>query len=136
MSTATKAHIVYELLDEPSPDVIALVEFVSPEINDPIRGEELGEQLDSLLRRDIPMRYVLDFGGVRKLGSTAFCRLAGFARGVHQCGGEVTACGLNDNLALGAAMSGLENEVIFAPNVKHAVRLAREYNHQNMEDEG
>ncbi|WP_165235823.1 hypothetical protein, partial [Aquisphaera insulae] len=123
-----------ELLDEPTPEPIALVEFTSREISDPIRGQELGDQLDSLVRRDVPMRYVLDFGGVRKLGSTAFCRIADFARDVHRCGGEVTACGLADGLALGAAMSGLDGEIEFTTSVPRAVALAREAPSSDPED--
>ena len=43
-------------------------------------ADELGEQLESLIRPELPRNYVLDFGNVRSFGSSVFGALAGFVR--------------------------------------------------------
>jgi hypothetical protein len=124
-ATTTKAHIAYELLEKTSPQVV-VVGFVTRDISDPIHGQELGEQLDSLICPDLPMRYVLDFAGIRALGSTAFCEITAFARRVRWWGGQVLACNLGAELSLGAALSGLDDHVEFANSLREAIALASE----------
>jgi hypothetical protein len=123
-TTTTNPHIVYELLYERGLD-IAVVQFESREVSDPIHGRELGEQLDSLICPDLPMRFVIDFAGVRTLGSTAFCEIAAFARRVRWWGGQVKACNLDEPLSLGAALSGLVDHVEFADTLRSALNSVR-----------
>jgi len=126
MSTTTsKAHIAYELMDKTNPSVV-VVGFVSRDISSPIHERELGEQLDSLICPDLPLRFVLDFKCAEALGSTAFCEVAAFARRVRWWGGEVIACNLAPHLSLGAALSGLDSHVEFVADPRTAIRLARE----------
>jgi hypothetical protein len=120
----TQPHIVYDLLYEQGLE-IAVVQFESRDISDPTHGRELGEQLDSLICPDLPMRYVLDFAGVRALGSTAFCEIAAFARRVRWWGGQVKACNLAEPLSLGAALSGLDDHVEFAATLRSAVNMVQ-----------
>src|SRR5262245_46408251 len=73
MSTTStiQAHISYELMDEEEPEVV-VIEFLSRAISDPVHAHELGEQLDSLIRSELPLSFVIDFKNVKALGSTAF----------------------------------------------------------------
>src|SRR5213082_912585 len=71
VKSTAQAHINYELIGEPRPEVV-LIEFMNAEIVDPSHARELGEQLASLVRDDLPRQIVLDFKDVRALGSTAF----------------------------------------------------------------
>ncbi len=105
MSSATtvQAHIAYEVIDDRHPDIV-LVEFLSHEIAGPHQSEELGEQLDSLIRADLPSIFVIDFAQVRSLGSTAFGEIMSFARKVDR----LYICNLRDHLRLGAALIGLD----------------------------
>src|SRR4051812_404719 len=92
-TTMNQTHIAYDLLDRTKPAVVVIA-FETHDLTDPTHGKELGDELDSLICPDLPMRYVLDFEGVRAMGSTAFCELAAFARRVRWWGGQVTACNL------------------------------------------
>src|SRR5262245_49007726 len=62
MSTAidTRAHIAYELIDDDNPEVV-VIEFLSPEICGSLLAGELGEQLHSLIRPELPENFVIDF---------------------------------------------------------------------------
>ena len=122
MSTAitTHAHIAYELIGDDIPEVV-VIEFLSPHMAGRLLADELGEQLDSLIRPDLPRNYVLDFGNVRSFGSSVFGALAGFVRR----GGLVRVCNLDDTLRLGATLIGLDGWVEFADNRQAAIRAAR-----------
>ncbi len=122
MSTlaAVQAHIAYELIDDNDPKVV-VIEFLSPEIASPLHALELGEQLHSLIRSELPRNYVIDFGNVRSLGSTAFGEIATFVRRV----GRVRVCNLDETLRLGAALIGLEDWVEFADSRHAAIRAAK-----------
>jgi anti-anti-sigma factor len=115
MSTTSilQAHINYELIGEPRPEVM-LIEFMSADIVDPDHARELGEQLASLVRDDLPRQIVLDFKDVRALGSTAFGEIVSFARRVGWRNGRVLVCNLRDTLRLGAALIGLDAHADFA----------------------
>jgi anti-anti-sigma regulatory factor len=122
MSTlaTAQAHIAYELIDDNNPKVV-VIEFLSQEIFCPGHAIEMGEQLRSLIRPDLPRNYVIDFAKVRSLGSTAFGAIVNFIRQV----GRVRACNLDECLQLGAALIGLEDWVEFADNRHAAIRAAR-----------
>jgi anti-anti-sigma regulatory factor len=122
MSTtaAVQAHIAYELIDDNSPKAV-VIEFLSPEIASPLHALELGEQLNSLIRPELPRNYVIDFGHVRSLGSTAFGEIARFVRRVDR----VRVCNLDETLRLGAALIGLDDWVEFADSRHAAIRDAR-----------
>jgi anti-anti-sigma regulatory factor len=122
MSTTTtiQAHIAYELIDDHEPDVV-VIEFLSHEIASSFHSRELGEQLDSLIRPDLPQSFVIDFGNVRSLGSTAFGEIASFA---HKVGG-LTVFNMPESLRLGAALIGLDLCAEFAANRQAAIDEAR-----------
>ncbi len=63
---------------------------------------------------------MIDCGGVRSLGSTAFSEILSFVRTAR----PVWICNLDDSLRLGAAMVGLENWATFAANRRAAVAEA------------
>jgi len=120
-TTATiQAHIVYELIDDNDPRVV-VIEFQTHDFSSPVHAFELGEQLDSLIRPELPRTYVIDFGKVRSLGSTAFGEITRFVRRA----GCVRICNLDETLRLGAALIGLEDWVEFADSRHAAIRDAR-----------
>jgi anti-anti-sigma regulatory factor len=121
MSTTTvQHHIAYELIDEAHPDVVA-IEFVSQQITSPVHARELGEQLDSLIRPELPQNFVLDMGNVRALGSTAFGEIVAFARKV----GGLWVCNMHPELRLGASLIGLDDCAEFVANRYAAINRAR-----------
>jgi anti-anti-sigma regulatory factor len=125
MSTTIKqSHIAYELLDRAEPSVVVIA-FETPDLSDPVHGRELGEELDSMICPDLPVRFVIDFEDVRAMGSTAFCELEAFARRVRWWGGRVEACNLDPCLMFGASLSGLDEQVEFAGSLRAAVAMAR-----------
>jgi anti-anti-sigma regulatory factor len=128
-ATATHTHIVYELIDDDNPEVV-VIEFQSPEICGPHLSAELAEQLESLIRPELPQNFVIDFGNVRSLGSSAFGEIADFARRVWR----VRLCNLNWSLQLGAAMIGLEGWVEIAESRQAAIRAARRDARRSEED--
>jgi len=123
-TSTTQAHIDYELIDGWEPNVV-VIGFVSPTISDPDHAHELGEQLDSLIRSDLPLNFVIDFKDVEALGSTAFGEINAFARRVRWWGGSVRICNLHDSLQLGAALIGLEEHAQFARSRQSAIQEAR-----------
>jgi len=80
--TMTCAHIACESIGTDKPELV-VIEFLSPEICSPVHAREFGAQLDSLSRPDVPQNFVIDFTNVRSIGSTAFCEIADFVRGVR-----------------------------------------------------
>jgi hypothetical protein len=122
MSTPTtlQAHIAYELIDDCYPDVV-VIEFLSQEIVGPWHARELGEQLHSLIRPDLPHTFVLDFGNVRSLGSTAFGEIVSFAHSV----GRLCVCNMHEKLRLGADLIGLNLCADYAVNRRVAINSAR-----------
>jgi anti-anti-sigma regulatory factor len=129
ITTTIQAHIAYELIDETSPGVV-IVEFLSQDLAGTLQAHELGEQLDSLIRPDLPSNYVIDFGNVRSLGSTAFGEIVAFAHKVRR----LYVCGMDGNLRLGAALIGLDDCAEFAANRRSAVNAARRYAMRGEED--
>jgi len=115
-----QAHIAYELIDEASPEVVVIT-FLSPEIAGPLHSVELRQQLDSLIRPDFPRVFVIDFGNVRSLGSSAFGEIVSFARKVAR----TYVCNMRHNLRLGAALIGLEDCAEFAASRRAAISEAR-----------
>jgi anti-anti-sigma regulatory factor len=121
MSTATitHAHIAYDLIDDERPEVVT-IEFLSHEIAGPHLARELREQLESLIRPELPRNFVIDFANVRSLGSSAFGEIADFVRRV----GRVRVCNLDNTLRLGASLIGLDPWVEFAESRQVAIRAA------------
>ena len=128
-TTTTQAHIAYELIDEDNPEVVA-IEFLSHDITSPLHAYELGEQLDSLIRPGLPRYFVIDFGNVRSLGSTAFGAIVAFVRRV----GRVWVCNMQETLRLGAALIGLDDHAEFAANRQVAIRAAKREARRGQED--
>src|SRR4051812_20698962 len=95
-TSGTQAQIAYELIDDDNPEVV-VIEFLSHEITGPLPAHELGEQLDSLIRPELPRNFVIDFSNVRSLGSTAFSEIVGFVRSA----GRVRVCNMQRTLRLG-----------------------------------
>jgi anti-anti-sigma regulatory factor len=121
MSTATavQAHIAYELIEDTKHQVV-VIEFSIHDLTSPVLARELGEQLSSLIRPQALQYFVLDFAGVRALGSTAFSEIVSF---VHKAR-PVWVCNLDGSLRLGAALTGLDNWARFAANRRAAITEA------------
>ena len=119
-TSTNHAHIAYELVDEAEHRVV-VIEFLSRAIADPSHARELGDQLRSLIRPNLPRQYVIDFKAVRTLGSTSFGEIAAFVRNVRQAGGQVKVCGLDPMVQLGATLIGLDDQVEFATSRQAAV---------------
>ena len=120
IATANQAHIAYEVIDSRHPDIV-LIEFLIHDVAGPYQSQELGEQLDSLIRADLPSIFVIDFAQVRTLGSTAFGEIVSFARKVDR----LYVCNLRDHLRLGAALIGLEDCAEIAMTRQAAINRAR-----------
>jgi anti-anti-sigma regulatory factor len=126
MSTATTihAHIAYELIEDANHQVL-IIDFLSPEISTSGHARELGEQLHSLIRSQPHQYFVIDFAGVRSLGSTAFSEIASFVQKAK----SVWVCNLNSKLQIGADFVGLDAWARFAVNrlsaIEEAERTAR-----------
>jgi len=116
----TQFHIAYETVGDDKAEVV-VIEFLSSEIAGPHQAQELAEQLDSLIRPDLPRNFVIDFANTRSLGSTAFGEIANFVRQV----GRVRVCNLGATLRLGASLIGLDDWVEFAGSRQQAIRAAR-----------
>ena len=114
------AHIAYELVDETAPKVV-VIEFLNRAVADPNHARELGDQLRSLIRPDLPRQYVIDFKNVRTLGSTSFGEIVSFVRDVRRAGGQVKVCGLDPMVQLGATLIGLDDQAEFAPSRQAAI---------------
>jgi anti-sigma B factor antagonist len=119
-SSTIHAHIAYELVEEAEPKVV-VIEFMSRAVADPNHAHELGQQLRSLIRPDLPRQYVIDFKNVRTLGSTSFGEIATFVRDVRQAGGRVKFCGLDPMVRLGATLIGLDDQAEFAASRQAAI---------------
>lgn len=99
MSSQASALISYELVDHPR---AAVVEFLSHSIADPDHATELSRQLASLVRPELPNRFVLDFKNVRAFSSTAFGALVGFVLKVRKAGGIALICNMDEFVRFGA----------------------------------
>jgi hypothetical protein len=117
--TTVQAHVAYELIEQTKHQVVA-IEFLSREIISPASARELGGQLLLLVRPFVSQYFVLDFAGVRSLGSTAFSEILSFVRIAR----PVWVCNLDHTLRLGAALVGLDNWVKFAASRQAAVEEA------------
>jgi anti-anti-sigma regulatory factor len=126
MSTTStiQAHINYEVIDGWEPEVV-VIEFVSRAVADPVHGRELGEQLDSLIRSELPLNFVIDLKNVESLGSTAFGEIRAFARRVRWWRGNVRICNMRASLQLGAALVGLDEHAEFVRDRELAIDEAR-----------
>jgi anti-anti-sigma factor len=119
-SSARQAHISYELIDDAEPRVV-VIEFLSHAIGTPAQAHELGEQLHSLIRPELPNQFVLDFRNVRNVGSTAFGAIVSFVRDVRKSGGRIKVCGFNEIVKLGATLIGLDEMAEFADDRQSAI---------------
>lgn len=99
MSSQETAHISYERIDHPR---AALVEFLTHAFGDPEHASELGRQLASLVRPELPNRYILDFKKVHTFSSTGFGALVAFVLKVRKAGGQVLICNMDEFVRFGA----------------------------------
>jgi anti-anti-sigma regulatory factor len=116
----TESYIAYETIGDDRPEVV-VIEFLTHDIAGPHQAYELAEQLNSLIRSDLPRNFVIDFANAQALGSTAFGEIANFVRRA----GRVRVCNLGHFLRLGASLIGLDDWVIFADGRQQAIRAAR-----------
>ena len=113
MSSHEIAHISYERIDQPRASV---VEFLSHSISDPEHATELSRQLASLVRPELPNRYLLDFKAVRTFSSTGFGALVAFVLKVRKAGGQVVICNMDEFVRFGADIIRLGD---YAPIVEN-----------------
>jgi anti-anti-sigma factor len=132
-TSTAQTYINYELIGDSRPEVM-LIEFMSADIVDPAHAREMGEQVASLLKEDLPHQIVLDFTGVRAFGSTAFGEVVSFARRVRERNGQVWVCNLRDSLRLGAALIGLDGQAEFASDRQRAIHQALKSARRGEED--
>ncbi len=99
MSSQETAHIRYEPIDRPR---AAVVEFLTRAFGDPERASELSRQLASLVRPELPDRYIVDFRDVHTFSSTGFGALVAFVLKVRKAGGQVVICNMDEFVRFGA----------------------------------
>ena len=119
-SASSTAHIAYDFNDDMHPQMV-IVEFITHAIADPTHAAELGQQLDLLVRPDLPHQFVLDFEDVRSFSSTAFGALISFMFKVRQAGGQVAICNMDEFVRFGADTIHLGNYVEFAADRQSAI---------------
>jgi anti-anti-sigma factor len=117
-----RAHIAFELDDDKRPNIV-IVEFLSHAIADPTHAAELSHQLGSLIRPELPKRFVLDFDDVRSFSSTAFGALVSFILKIRQAGGRVTICNMDEFVRFGADVIRIGDYADFAAS-RHAAMAA------------
>jgi anti-anti-sigma regulatory factor len=114
------AHIAFDLVDESNPKVV-VVEFLSHTIADPTLAAQLGQQLGSLIRPDLPKQFVLDFTKVKTFSSTAFGALVTFILKVREIGGRVKICNMDEFVRFGADVIRMGDFTDFAADRKTAI---------------
>ena len=119
IATANRAHITYEVIEDDNHQVV-IVEFVHHDFAGPVHGQELGKQLQSLIRYQPPQYFVIDCAGVRALGSTAFSEIMSFVQKAR----PVWLCNLDGALRPAASLTGLGNWVRYAANRRAAIAEA------------
>jgi anti-anti-sigma factor len=119
-SASSTAHIAYDFNDDMHPQMV-IVEFITHAIADPTHAAELGQQLDLLVRPDLPHQFVLDFEDVRSFSSTAFGALISFIFKVRQAGGQVAICNMDEFVRFGADVIHLGNYAEFAADRQSAI---------------
>jgi anti-anti-sigma factor len=115
-----QAHIAFDLNDERYPRVV-IVEFLSRAFADPTHAAELGQQLNMLIRPDLPKQFVLDFEDVRSFSSTAFGALISFILKVRHAGGKVAICNMDEFVRFGADVIRVGDYAHFADDPQLAI---------------
>jgi anti-anti-sigma factor len=124
MSSQETAHVSYERIDKPR---AALVEFLTHAFGDPERASELSRQLASLVRPELPNRYILDFKNVHTFSSTGFGALVTFVLKVRKAGGQVVICNMDEFVRFGADIIHLDDYAPIVADRRAALdRLAAE----------
>ena len=75
LTTPTQAHIAYELIDDVHPKVV-VIEFLTQDIAGSVQAAELAEQLESLIRPDVPQNFVMNFSNARFSAARPSARLS------------------------------------------------------------
>jgi anti-anti-sigma regulatory factor len=128
-TATTQAHIAFELIDDGDPKVV-VIEFLSHEVASSVHSHELGEQLQSLIGTELPQNFVIDFANVKSLGSTAFGEIVSFARVARQ----LSVCNMQEQLRLGASLTGLDEFVDMAASRRVAINQVRRATTQGSEE--
>jgi anti-anti-sigma factor len=124
MSSQETAHIGHELIENPRATIL---DVISHSIADPEHAAELSRQLASLVRPELPNRYVLDFKNVRTFSSTGFGALVAFVLKVRKAGGQVIICNMDEFVRFGADIIRLGDYAPIVANRQAALdRLAAE----------
>jgi anti-anti-sigma factor len=110
---ANHLHISYDLDDQKHPHVV-IVEFLSDAVVDTTHAAELSQQLNALIRPNLPCRYVLDFQGVRSLSSTAFGAVLSFILKVRHADGRVAICNMEEFVRFAADLIRIGDFAQFA----------------------
>ena len=69
--------LAIDVTDDMHPTVV-VIEFLVHAVADPTAAAQLGQQLSSLIRPELPNQFVLDFKNIRTFSSTAFGALVSF----------------------------------------------------------
>jgi anti-anti-sigma regulatory factor len=119
VATTEQTRISSEVLENTNYQVV-VIKFLTHEITCSVDAREFGEQLESLIQPHSHRYYVLDFTGVRAIGSAAIGELVTFIRVAK----PVWICNIDPTLRLGACLIGLENWVRIAADRRAAINLA------------
>ncbi len=117
---AETPQISYELVEPAQPRVV-VVDLLNDSLGDPGHAAQLGQQLNALIRPDLPRRYVLDFHKVRLIGSTAFGALIAFILKVREAEGRVAICNMHNFVRFGADVIHMGDYADFAPDRQTAI---------------
>jgi anti-anti-sigma regulatory factor len=121
MSTATtlQPHIAYDLIEDANHQVM-VISFLIHDIAGHDRARELGQELNLLIRPPSRQYFVIDFAGVRALGTDGLSEVLSFVRRAR----PVWICNLDETLRLAVSLIGVNNWAKFAADRRAAINEA------------
>jgi anti-anti-sigma factor len=101
----------YEFFDLRLVDDVAVLRVEVPMIRQPQAAQDLGAEVRVAVQSHHPRAVLVDLAGVEYLGSTGFAVLLSLAKSISASGSAMALCGLQDDVARGSSILGLQRFV-------------------------
>jgi anti-anti-sigma factor len=95
---------VYKHISATLVEDVVVVEFKTKEVQHPAVAQELGAELSRVSTEFRARKFLLDFAGVRYLGSVAFASLSKTVKNVRAAGGQIKFCNMAPSILAAADM--------------------------------
>jgi anti-anti-sigma regulatory factor len=102
---------------------VTVAVITTPDLVGEEPGKCLEEELNRLLERK-ESRFVLDFGGVLRLGTLILAKVVAFHNKVEAAGGRVVLCGFNHQLRHALEVIQVDKLCRLCPSQEEALRQA------------